>query len=250
MASEENNNAASRTRWILLNAMHENHKIPVLEAWANVLIPEHGPSIDHFELVKLVNSLREEIYSVKAEAKKRGIPSNLYEQYIDKAVKATQVENLTSPWENYRQHITLELLLCLSFCAYIFDVDEFSFDESEIDEIEGLIKELEQQIETGDIDPVLKHFVTTQVNTLKHSLNEYRIKGTKAFKGAYVSGVVQVFENEDLIRGKTDLPEIRLLRTVWQKMKAATEKAAAANKAIESWTKLIEKGSEVIDYLS
>lgn len=250
MEVDENNNSASRARWILLNASHEHHKKSVLEAWANVLSPDHGENIDHFEIVKLIQALRDEIKATKAEAEKCKIPTNLYEHHIDKALEATQVENLTSQWITYRQFITPDLLLCFSFCAFIFGVDEFSFDEEDIEEIQKLISELELQVDDGAIDPVLKHFVTTQIKTLKHSLNEYRIKGAKAFKSAYVNGVVQVFENEELIKGKTDLSEINLLRKVWEKMKMATEKAASTNKAIDTWVKLIEKGSEVIEHLS
>lgn len=250
MEIEENNNSASRVRWLLLNALHESENITILEAWANVLLPEHGENIDHFEIVKLLNSLREEISVVKAEVVKLKVPSHLYEQYVEKALKATKVENLQSPWANYRQYITVDVLLCFSFCAYIVGKDEFSFDDSDINEIDKLISSLNEKIEVGDSDPLLKHFILLQIETLKHSLSEYRIKGTRSFKSTYITGISQIVENEELVRNNSETVEIGALKKIWEKVKSATETAAKANKSLDTWKKLIEKGSEVINYLS
>lgn len=250
MSIEGNNNSASRARCILLNASQQSDRISVLHAWANVLVPDHDENIDHFEVVKLINSLREEILIVKAEAEICSLPNNLYENFLEKALNATQVDNLQGPWSNYCHHITDEVLLCFGFCAHIIAKDEFSFEDQDIDEIEEAITDLKKKIESGKVEPLLKHFITSQIETIRHSLNEYRIRGTKSFKSTYISGISQIVENEDLIRQNSTTSEITSLKKIWEKIKSSTEAAAKANKAIDSWTKLIEKGSDVIDYLS
>lgn len=250
MTTKENNNSASRAKRLLFNALQQNEKISVLEAWANVLSPNHVENIDHFEIVKLINALREEIKATKAEVEKLKLPTTLYDNYIEKALKATQVDNLNSAWANYRQYITQEVLLCLGFCAFIFEKDEFLFDDNDISEIEKLVSELEEKLKSGNIDPLLKFFISEQINTLRYSLNEYKIKGAKSFKSVYIAGIGQIVENEELIRSKAGASEINFLKQIWEKIKATTDKAEKLNKTLDTWKKLADKGSEIIGYLS
>jgi len=250
MPDKVNNNAASRAQWLLLNARHERDQVTVLEAWSSVLVEDQEEVADHFEVVKLINSLREEILSVKAEAEKHELPTNLYKHYIEKALKATQVDNLNSPWANYKNNITDDVLLFFSFSAFIIGKDEFSFDDDDIEEIRKLIEDLNNRISEGEIDPLLKHFISLQIETLRHSLNEYHIRGTRAFKNTYITGISQIIENEELIRDNSSTIEIATLKKLWEKIKSSTETAAKANNAIDTWAKLIEKGSDAIGYLS
>lgn len=250
METKENNNCASRTRWLLSNALRENDGTPVIEAWANVLKPNHDPDYDHYEVLKLLDSLREELKLVQSELEKRKVPANLYEPHLKNAFDSTQVNSLGSGWANYRKHITGELLVCLSFAAFIIGENEFQFEDSDIDEIENLINELKESLEDAGIDPVLKQFVSSQVEILSRSLDEYRIKGNKSFKGTYIEGLSQIVENEIVIKTNREDPLVRKLKSVWEKIQQITKKAAEANKTIDTWGKVIDKGSEVMDYLS
>lgn len=250
METQEINNCASRTRWLLLNALHENDSIPAIEAWANVLKPEHDPDFEHYEIIRLLDSLREELTLVRAELERRGVPANLYETHLKNAFDSTQVNNLGAGWANYKKHITGELLVCLSFAAFLIGENEFEFDDNDIDELGTLIADLRESIANTEIDPVLKRFISSQVEMLSRSLDEYRIKGSKAFKGTYIQGLGQIVENEIVIKSNSDNPSVAKLKSLWEKFQLATRKAAEANKTIETWGKIIEKGSEVMSYLS
>lgn len=249
MEPKDNNNCASRTRWLLLNALHENDSIPAIEAWANVLMPEHGTDYDHYEVLRLLDSLREELKLVQAELEKRNVPANLYDAHLKNAFDSTQVGNLGAGWANYKKHITGELLVCLSFAAFIIGENEFEFEEDDISEIEKLIKDLRDSISSTVIDPVLKRFISSQVEMLSRSLDEYRIKGSKTFKGTYIEGLGQIVENEIIIKSNSANPAVAKLKSLWGKFQLATKKAAEANKTIDTWGKIMEKGSEVMDYL-
>lgn len=249
MDTPDNNNCASRTRWILLNALHENNSIPAIEAWANVLKPDHDPIYDHYVVLKLLDSLREELKLVRAELEKRKVPINLYEVHLNNAFNSTQVDNLGSSWTNYKKHITGELLVCLSFAAFIIGENEYAYDD-DIDEIVRLVNDLKDSLQSTEIDPVLKRFVISQIEMLSRSLDEYRIKGSKAFKAIYIEGLGQIVENEIVVRSNNDTSAITKLKILWEKIQLVTKKAAEANKTIETWGRIIEKGSEVINFLS
>jgi hypothetical protein len=85
---------------------------------------------------------------------------------------------------------------------------------------------------------------------LSRSLDEYRIKGSKTFKGTYIEGLGQIVENERIIKSNSDKPIISKLKLLWEKFQYASKKAAEANKTMDTWGRVLEKGSEVIDYLS
>lgn len=250
MMTEEKNNSASRAKHLLSIALQQDGNASVFASWVNVLLPKHEKTVDHFEIVRLINALREEIKTTKAEVEKYNLPLHLYDKYFENALKATQVDNLNSAWENYRKYITNEVLLCLSFCAFILQKDEFLFDEKDILEIEELVSDLDKNLEEGNIDPLLKFFISEQIKTLRYSLNEYRIKGAKTFKSVYIAGMAQVIENEELIRNNKDKTEINFLKRVWEKIKITTDKAENFNKGIDTWKKIAEKGKEIIGYLS
>ncbi len=250
MTIKENNNSASRVKQLLSNALQQDGNASVFATWVKVLFPKSEENIDHFEMVKILNALREEIKATRAEAEKLNLPMHLYDKYIDNALRATQVDNLNSAWQNYRQYINNELLLCLSFCAFIFQKDEFLFDEKDILTIEKLVNDLEKNLKEGNIDSLLKYFISEQIKTLRHSLNEYKVKGAKAFKSVYVVGMSQVIENEELIRDNKDKQEIHLLKQLWEKVKITTDKAEKFNKGIGTWKKIAETGKEIIGYLS
>lgn len=246
----ENNNCASRTRWLLLNALHENDSIPAVEAWANVLKPGRDADFDHYEIVRLLDSLREELTLVRAELERRGVPANLYEAHLKNAFDSTQVNNLGAGWANYKKHITGELLVCLSFAAFIIGENEFEFDDNDISELGKLIADLRESIANTEIDPVLRLFISSQLEMLSRSLDEYRIKGSKAFKRTFIQGLGQILENETVIKSNSDNPSVAKLKSLWEKFQLATRKASEANKTVETWGKIIAKGSEVISYLS
>lgn len=249
MKKPTKNNSASRSRWLLLNARHQQDDVKTVDAWREVLTYGEGDDLDSFEIIRLVELLRSEIKKTERELSKEGVPEEKYRLHIDKAYQATALENVNAPWKNFKQHITGELLVCFSFAEFIITDDEPEFDEDEIEKIRMLIGELEASLNEGSFKPELMDFVNDQIGLLKRGLHDLSIRGSKALQKCYVDGLSEVIEHAEIIQENHDTAPVEKLRSLWEQMKSATNRAAELNKSIETWSKLTEKGTALLDYL-
>ena len=73
---------------------------------------------------------------------------------------------------------------------------------------------------------------------------------SKAIQKCYLDGLGEILENSELIEENKDAAIVQKLREAWGHVRSATEKAAQLNKSAETWSKIIDRGSEAIEYLS
>lgn len=250
MGITEKNNAASRSRWVLLNALHQGDGVTTLSAWDEVILGGSGEAIEDFEVIRLVEALRSEIQLAERQLASAGVPESTFKPHFQKAYQATDLKNVNAPWQHYKQYITPEVLLCFSFATHIIPEDEPEFDEEQISEIEKLITDLKESLESTEVDAALRHFVEQQIRLLERGIHDLRIRGSKALKKCYVEGLGEIVENSHTIQEHSNSPIIEKLRKAWHGLQAATEKASEMNKSLETWAKLIEKGSDLIDGFS
>jgi len=244
------NNSASRARWLLLNARHGKDNIKTVDVWREVLTYGQDDKLESFEVIRLVELLRVEIKKTERLLAKEGVPENKYRPHIDKAYQATALENINAGWGTYRQYITEEVLLCFSFAEFIITDDEPEFDETEISDIQNLIKELEESITAGEFSQELVDFVYDQISLLKRGLHDLSIRGSKAIQKCYIDGLGEIIENSEIIQNNQDTAPISKLKSVWSKMKSASEKAAELNQSIDTWSKVADKGASLLEHLS
>lgn len=242
-----NENCASRVHWVLLNALHESDSIPTSEAWANVLM-RGGENVDEYELLKLLGALREEIELVEVKVQSLGLPEEKFKNHIQKAIQATSPSSLSSGWANNKKYISLDVLTFFSLSEFFINENEESIDESELKEIENLIDELCEGLSQTASNHELKYFVQSQIKLLRHTVAEYRVRGARSLRSSFISGVGEIFENEAVIKENSEDPVVSTLNKTWSAFQKATEKAAAANKNIDTWNKILSKGTEAIEF--
>ena len=246
MASNEKNNSASRARWILVNALHQGDSVKTLDAWYNVLI-DRDEEPRSFEVIRLVEALRKEIENAERQLERQGVPDSLYKKHFQDAYKVTDPTNLTTGWGKYKKFIKPELLVCFSFAAYLIEENEPTLPDEELEQVEKLLAELKTQLVELEIDSSLLHFVQEQVALLERGLQDLNIRGAKALQKCYVDGIGEIFENEKIIIENSESPIISKLKEVWTTFQGTTNKAATINKSIDTWSKVVEKGTVLID---
>jgi len=229
--------------------LHESDRIETIQAWTNVLLP-HRDNVEPFEVLPLINSLKSEIGRAGRQLSAASVPAYLYQTHFEKAYQVTNVNNLSSPWANLKQYITAELLVCLAFAAHIIDEDEPEFNEEELSELETMISDLHDSLSASDIDSDLKHFVQQQISLLRRGLADVRIRGAKAMQKCYVDGLGDIVENAETIKKNSESEVVEKLRTIWASMRSTTERAATLNKSTDTWSKLIDRGSALLEHLS
>ena len=128
--------------------------------------------------------------------------------------------------------------------------DEPEFDETEVLDIQELIKELEESITDGEFSQELVNFVYDQISLLKRGLHDLSIRGSRAIQKCYIDGLGEIIENSEVIQVNQGTEPISKLKSVWGKMKSASNKAAELNKSIETWSKVSDKGASLLEHLS
>lgn len=241
------NNSATRVHALLLKARSSQDKEITQNVWKAVLT-QSNEQMETYEVVRLVDLLRKEIKSVERGLVKAGVPKPLYSSYLDSALNATSIVSMNSGWANYKKYITNELLLCLRFSEFILEDHEPEFEDESIEEVIKLISELKESLKESDVDPDLFHFVSEQINLLERGLHDVKIRGSKAIQKCYVDGLGEIIEHSELIEENHDKPVVKKLKQAWGHIHSATEKAAKINKAVDTWTKLLGKTSEIIEH--
>ncbi|CAH1545149.1 conserved hypothetical protein [Vibrio rotiferianus] len=242
-------NSATRAHDLLSKARAQKDNTVTATVWKSVLT-QSNESMDSFEVIRLVNLLRAEIKSVERRLVKAGVPASVYSAHFNSAYNATSIDNVNASWSNFKKYITNELLLCLKFSEFILEEDEPEFDDQSISEIIRLIDELKDSLSQSDADPDLIYFVSEQIKLLERGLHDVKIRGSKAIQKCYVDGLGEILENSELIEENNDKAIVQKLRKAWGHVQDATEKAAQLNKSADTWSKLIDRGSEVIEHLS
>lgn len=246
----EKNNAASRARNILQKALAHPDSSSTLSVWSEVLFEGSTKPTGTFEVLRLVESLHREIQLAERQLSSLGVPESIYRGHFLSAYSAVDVKNVNATWNNFKHYITKELLLCLSFSAFIIEENEPEFDQAQIVELEMLISELEEAIQSKSLDSSLSHFVEQQITLLRRGLNDYRVRGAKALSKCYVDGLGDIIENAETIKKHSASPVVEQVKTIWGHMQKATEHAATLNKSVETVYKVFENGNKLIESLS
>ncbi|NOI85013.1 hypothetical protein [Vibrio sp. 99K-1] len=246
---EHKNNSATRAFNLLSKARTHQENSVTVTVWKSVLTQSNEP-MDSFEVIRLVNLLRSEIKNIERKLIKAGVPQNIYVAHFNSAYNATSIESMNATWSNFKKKITNELLLCLKFSEFIIEENEVDFDEQSIQQIINLIDELKTSLNESTVDAELVHFVSEQIKLLERGLHDVKIRGSKAIQKCYVDGLGEIVENADLIDENKEQPIVQLLHKAWGQVQGATEKAAQLNKSADTWAKLIDRGSEVMDHLA
>lgn len=247
---EHKNNCAARVKWILDNALHKDGKKPIKEIWSEVLFDAEEYTPDDFEIIRLIETLSNETKLIGVKAQKLGLPENLYSPYIEKTLKALNITNLNTPWDNYKKFITSDVLVCFSYCTYLIDENEIVIDDEDINNIHSALKELREELAKNIEDPVLANFIENQIAIISKSLAEYNIKGSNALNNGFTSGLTEIVENEKTIKEHLKSTPVNKVEKAWGLFQKATQKAAEVNKTSDTWQKIIGKGTDLIEFIS
>ena len=247
---EQKNNCAGRVKWVLANALHQDGKKPIKEIWREVLFDAEEYTPDDFEIIKLIETLRNETKLIGVKAQKLGLPENLYKPYVEKTLKALDVTNINSAWDNYKHFVTSDILVCFAFCAYLIDENEIEIDDEEINNIHAALKELREELSKNIEDPLLANFIENQIAIISKALAEYNIKGSSALNNGFASGLTEIVEHEKTIKENLKSSPVNKVEKAWGLFQKATQKAAKVNKTSDTWQKIIGKGTELIEYIS
>lgn len=183
-------NPAGRLHEILTEARTCGNTV-TYEVWAQVLKTEPGNKAD---IIRRVSLLQELLGEVKTKISCiEGLNTDLYLSTFQHLENAINVTNFDVPWDSYKPQLNDAAMLNLAHCAeQLSRYDESQIDENELSELLKSIDELSDKIRSGTISKPLQEIMLDLLETMRRSINEYRIRGAAGMKRelAYSVGVL------------------------------------------------------------
>ena len=176
---------------------------------------------------------------------KAGFSEGLYANALNAFESAFSPMLLPHTWNSARQHLTAENLLALSFCSEILPDEESEITQSELDEIRGLVSELNQLLADSTLPGRLRALLAHHVELMLQALAEYPIAGAKALREAARTGLGELIEAKDIVVEHQASKEVSKLGEAWKKFNNAADLALKADKLLQLGHKAWEVLSSV-----
>lgn len=233
-------NSASRILEIVKKLQDSNPNKQLINIWAELFGIELKDSKDYFAITKLVDSIRCETEIFREEMRKTPISENLYLPAISRFEGILSPMILHENWNNHKNSISHTTAITFGFCSEILTNEEEQISEHEINEITGLIDELEGLLNGSQLPLRLQKLIVDHVALIRQAIAEYPISGSKALKNAFIAASGDLIVAKDTIQSNRDTLEVSKLANVWDKVIKAAEAVIKAEKVYQI-------GQEVID---
>lgn len=190
-------------------------------------------------------AMNRELDLVRAGMGKAGFSEALYANSLNAFESALSPMLLPHTWNNARQHLSAENFLALSFCSEILPDEESEITQSELDEICGLVAELNRLLADSTLPARLRALLAHHVELMLQALAEYPIAGAKALREAARTGLGELIEAKDLVVEHQASKEVSKLGEAWKKFNNAADLALKADKLLQLGHKAWELLSSV-----
>lgn len=188
-------------------------------------------------------AMNRELDLVRAGMVKAGFSETLYTNALNAFEAALTPMLLPHTWNNARPYLTAENFLALNFCSEILPDEESEITQSELEDIRGLVDELNQLLSDSTLPARLQAVLAHHVELMLQALAEYPIAGAKAFREAARTGLGELIEAKDIVMEHQSSKEVGKLGEAWKKLNNAADLALKADK-------LLQLGHKAWDFLS
>ena len=206
---EVKNNPAGRLHDLLQTAQRQNGKVKARDAWAKVFDIEPGDTALLLEmladLIGLVSTTKSSIERLE------NVDHALYLKPFGKLERFFSQVNLDTNWEHWKQQLDEPTLYGLQFAADQLSRSAGSTSISEEDVV-SLQEELEQFVASvlkSDLPPGLKALFLRNLESVRHALLVYRIRGLDGLEHELERAVGSLMLNRQHIPPEGDKSEPR-----------------------------------------
>ena len=250
-------NAARRVKNILERTRGIPDSEATMDVWANALrvtaeLDEEWA--DHFETIRLLGLLRQQVKHVEAEVQAFGLSPESYGITFQKLDTVIVVHNLSAQWGTYGAHITDEVLRQLDIFSQLSSIDEPVVPNPDLGELNNDLLEFRSDIVGSEVDDRLKAFVLTQIDTIRRGIRDYPIRGEEAIKVGDAAVFATAASERDLIREHQDEEVMRKTGGFWDRFRKLKPSVVINLDPARMLTdvdpqKVLEAGSDIIDKL-
>lgn len=208
-------NPAGRLYQIVSSARLQDRSLRVREVWGRVF--DISPD-DDIELLNRLGQLLQLLADAKEKTESLATNKELFLKPFPALCRTLSVGQLDATWQPLVGHLKEETMVGLAHCSELLSEHcaEPVLDEGQLSELQSQVSGLIERILAGDLRRDLKTVLLDQLEALRKSIVEYRIRGIVGLKSALEQSLGNVIWNAEL-HGPGEQPEdvgsfFRLLR--------------------------------------
>lgn len=242
-------NPAKRILNLVQQAQGKPDKQPMGEAWGEVLgLDKEVARLQPHEVYEKLRFVRSELDLLQNLMKETTLSSEVYEPYLQRVRNTIAVNNLDSPWGNFKSNLQNDTLLSLKVCSDVLP-SEPDIDQTELENILSAIHEIKLEIENGSLSTGMHDFLLSQLAIMENAIQNYPIAGGSAIRKAFTDGFTDLATHADNISSPTDedIKYSSKVYGVWGSIKIAGEEFVKADRMATAYMGLIDKGHAIAD---
>ena len=167
----------------------------------------------------MIGLLHNEILQAKEVMSATQYSPQLYKDAFQRLEQALYFETLMSGWGAFRNYITTEALLALKWCVETMPKDEQLIDEKDLMGLVADLEDLKKKLSGKELPTEVCVFVMHQIEILERAIRDYRIIGMKAFADAQDVAIMDIVQNNEIVKSDPKNEALIKLGTIWQKVR-------------------------------
>lgn len=243
-------NSASRAHKLLLTAAQQPGERPILDAWTAVFgRTSTSPFRQRIYVAEMVGKLAGELDKVHRQMYSTEYSQDLYRPVFEALEKAFDINVMSNPWQEPKQHLNQYTLNMLRMFAETLPSEGEALDENELLDISHRLDQVRAEIERSDLPEDVKDFFFEQIDLLTNAIREYKVRGNVVFGEAFNQAVTKSALNLALFQRHEADEEFQErwdhIRRTWDWVKERSNDVQALTTLYAGY-KLIEQGTRAI----
>ena len=238
----------------ILNLILEVHTKPDLpsqaETWADALgLDVELAKSDTHEVVSYLSNLRVEVDLLEEIMISSGYDQSLYHSYIKRVRASISSKNVGAQWKNYKGQLGVDTILALRWCAAVLEPEKET-DFAELESLLNKLKEFKDGLDKSSINRVTYDFIISQIKIIESAIKSFPINGGRAIKKAFADGHSDLNEKADNLIKEEDTLYTEKVGGFWKDLKAAGSDFVEADRIVNSYISLINKGNGLAENMT
>jgi rubrerythrin len=244
-------NAASRVLNILREAEKIDPNMKCDEVWTAVFeISESNVSKRHREISRCLGLLNDEIDSI-IDGMQLDDMDEFDCLFIFHALEPVLAVTLFGhQWQVIKNKLTREVFVCLGYCREALPNIEMRIADTEVEEIQVLLKELEEQLGGSLLPDNVKKIIQNSISDIYTALHNYKICGADSLRDSINSVVGEASRHKDIldnVENEVGGEEVSRWKKAMRRVSDIADATVDTEKALSAGTKLIERGTKALD---
>lgn len=225
-------NSAQRLLRLIKDARQRPGTMACYDVWCDVLgVPNSDESLlirRYSQVLQLVEEVCDELQRIE------DLNTNLYLSWLTPVQKLFHIRYFTHAWKDVSKSVSEKDLHALEFAEHELSrrPQAGQIPKEELQELQIQVVSLQEKVVDARIDDRVKAVLVRQLDCIRESLLEYRLRGARAVRESLESAAGSVLVHGELFRTHKERPEVEAFGRIIGKMDRVLALATKAKQLV------------------